>query len=90
MSVAGLQGLWNGVWPWYVPEDQGLSDILGYLLQGCLLPAYRVCGMERGTGMFQRIKDYLSGGIDKQKPRMFHSASKELMNELLALKVCLI
>ena len=46
--------------------------------------------MERGPGMFQRIKDYLSGGIDKQKPRMFDSASKELMNELLALKVCLI
>ena len=40
-------------------------DILGYLLQGCLSPAYRICGMERGTGMFQRIKDYLSGGIDK-------------------------
>ena len=44
--------------------------------------------MERGSGMYQRIKDHLSGEIDKRKQTMFDSASKELMAELVELKVC--
>ena len=50
-------------------------------------PAYERAAGEGGTGMFVRMKDYITNHTAARKKAMFHSASQTLKKELMKLQV---
>ena len=49
---------------------------------------YTDCATEKGPGMYSRMREKMSHGVDGSRFIMFDDASRKLLNDLDELQVC--
>jgi hypothetical protein len=52
------------------------------------METYDKCKKEKGKGVFNRIKQKLKEGVDRNKSTMFEEASRTVQSQLQQLMVC--
>ena len=68
-------------------EQRELSRSIIPHIRSCLDPTYKNCSVEKGKGMFQRIKEKVHADIDTLKDSMFCTSVEEITKGLDLLKV---
>ena len=71
-------------------KQRELSGSVTPYIQSCLSSMYNNCSLEKGKGMFQRIKDKVYADIYMLKDTMFRTAVEEVTKGLDALKVIIL
>lgn len=67
-------------------KQRDLSRSVTPYIQSCLSSTYNTCSLEKGKGMFQRIKGKVHDDIYMLKDTMFHTAIEEVTKGLELLK----
>ena len=68
-------------------KQRDLSRSVTPYIQSCLSSMYNNCNLEKGKGMFQRIKHKVYADIYMKKDTMFRTAVEEVTKGLDSLKV---
>jgi len=70
-----------------VERQRDINRVMTPVIQNRMTTGYEACNMERGPGMYERMKSHMSGHITKAKFVMFNDASGQLRNQLDKLQV---
>ncbi|KAL4234557.1 hypothetical protein ACF0H5_006198 [Mactra antiquata] len=67
-------------------NQRDISRLITPHIQSSLTPVYTNCAKEKGSGMYNRMKAFMSQGIDNKRGHMFDEATLQLMEALIKLQ----
>jgi len=65
-----------------VEKQRDVNRVMTPVVQTRMIAGYEACNSERGPGMYERMKSYMSRHVDTTKSIMFSDASVQLLEQL--------
>ena len=70
-----------------VEKQRDVNRVMTPVVQNRMIAAYEACNMERGPGMYERMKAHMTRHVTTTKSVMFNDASLQLLDQLGKLQV---
>ena len=77
----------GGVKEVIVEKQRDVNRVMTPVVQNRMITGYEACNLEKGPGMYERMKSHMSRHVDTTKSVMFSDASEQLVDQLNMLQV---